>query len=166
MSDELTASALRAALAEAVGDNPDSKVVEDLMRALDKKKLFRYKNDDEINLLSTHGRVLMAIMQDPTLTQRAISVYLGCSETLVDKSVKTLVDKGLITKTKLNRQNVYRLNPKIIDSQSDIRHLRDAINLLNGLLEAKNGGKAEQPKAQPPRRLPSGVGRVVEQEPF
>lgn len=157
MSDELTASALREALAEAVGDNPDSRIVEDLMRALDKKKLFRYKNDDEINLLSTHGRVLMAIMQDPTMTQRAISVYLGCSETLVDKSVKALVENGIVTKTKLKRQNLYRLSPAAIQNHSDIRHLRDAINLLDSLVSKEK---------TPERRVISSRPQVVENEPF
>ena len=157
MSDELTASALREALAEAVGDNPDSRIVEDLMRALDKKKLFRYKNDDEINLLSTHGRVLMAIMQDPTMTQRAISVYLGCSETLVDKSVKALVENGIITKTKLKRQNLYRLSPVAIQNHSDIRHLRDAISLLDSLVNKEK---------MPERKVISPRPKVVENEPF
>jgi len=166
MSEDFTVSSLRDALAEAAGVDANSKVVEDLMRALDKKKLFRYHKDNEINLLSTHGRVLVAIMQDPTLTQRAISVYLGCSETLVDKSVKLLADKGLITKTKLNRQNVYRLNSNLIDSHSDIRHFRDAISLLEKLLEAKNVGKVQQKPASSQSSPQIVRHEVVDQEPF
>lgn len=157
MSDDLTASSLREALAEAIGNDPNSSAVEELMRTLDKKKLFRYHKDEAVNLLSTPGRVLMAIMEDPTLTQRAISVYLGCSETLVDKTVKTLVDAGLITKTKVNRQNVYRINPMLIDGHSDIQHLRQAMKLLDQVVNGQVAARKAQNSPRP---------RVVSEEPF
>ena len=157
MSDDLTASSLREALAEAIGNDPNSSAVEELMRTLDKKKLFRYHKDEAVNLLSTPGRVLMAIMEDPTLTQRAIPVYLGCSETLVDKTVKTLVDAGLITKTKVNRQNVYRINPMLIDGHSDIQHLRQAMKLLDQVVNGQVAARKAQNSPRP---------RVVSEEPF
>jgi len=156
MSEDLTAASIREALAEAIGNDPNSPAVEELMRALDRKKLFRYHNDEGVNLLSTAGRVLMAIMQDPTMTQRAISVYLGCSETLVDKTVKTLVESGLITKTKVQRRNVYRINPILIDGHSDIQHLRDAIKLLDSV------NRKEVPEKKP------AISRVIhnQNDPF
>ena len=95
MSSDLSSRELRNALAEAVSQPVESAAVEDLMRVLDRTKLFRYHQDESVSLMSTAGKVLAAIIEDPTLTQRAISVYLGCSETLVDKTVKTLAESGL-----------------------------------------------------------------------
>ena len=121
---------IKKALEEAIaqeGGNDDT--VEKVMRALDNKKIFRYQRDDEVNLLSTTGRVLVAIIEDPTMTVRAISVYLDLSETMIEKTVKQLVEAGLITKTKVNRQNVYRCNNKSIIEQRDIQNFFTAIQL-------------------------------------
>jgi len=163
MPDELTSAALRAALAEALGDQHDSETVETLMRTLDEKKLFRYHKDEPVALLSTPGRVLMSIMQDPTMTQRAIAVYIGCSETLVDKTVKSLVKAGLVTKTKVNRQNVYQIHPEKIGEHSDTEHLRDAFELLDLLKKPTiSTPPPEPPKVVlSPRRRPSTT-----EEPF
>ena len=117
-------------LAAAVGQDPKAPEIEDLMQALDRTKLFRYHSDEDVQLLSTVGKVLAAIVEDPTLTQRAMSVYLGCSEQLVDKKVKQLVDSGLITKTKVNRRNVYEVNRKRVFKHSDIQHLRQVMKIL------------------------------------
>jgi predicted transcriptional regulator len=65
------------------------------------------------------------------MTIRAIATYLGLSETMIDKTVKSLMNAGLITKTKVNRQNVYKLNKKIINQQLDIRQFLRAISELN-----------------------------------
>lgn len=122
---------IKKALAEAIGAEGESDAaIEQVMRALDSKKILRYHNDNEINLLSTAGRVLVAIIEDPTMTIRAISVYLDLSETMIDKTVKQLVAKGLITKTKVNRQNVYRYNEKLISEQPDIQQFARAISLI------------------------------------
>ena len=100
------------------------------MRALDKQKVFRYHNDDVISLLSTAGRVLVVLSEDPKLTQRAISVYLDLSETMIDKTVKSLIASGLITKTKVNRQNIYKVNEEEVLKHPDIRKFFDAISEL------------------------------------
>jgi DNA-binding HxlR family transcriptional regulator len=65
------------------------------------------------------------------MTIRAISVYLDLSETMIDKTVKQLINAGLITKTKVNRQNVYRYNNKLILEQPDIQNFLVAIKMLN-----------------------------------
>tara|TARA_B110001454_G_scaffold217757_1_gene243863 strand:+ start:1314 stop:1703 length:390 start_codon:yes stop_codon:yes gene_type:complete len=123
------------ALAEAAERSPGDPMVESLMRALDDAKLFRYHNDGEIGLLSTTGRVLMAIIEDPTMTQRAISVYLGCSESLVDKTTKALAAAGLITKTKVNRKNVYAVDREKVENHSDIQHVGRLIEALGGVVQ-------------------------------
>lgn len=123
---------IKKALEEAIAQEGGNDVtVEKVMQALDNKKIFRYQRDDEVNLLSTAGRVLIAIIEDPTMTVRAISVYLDLSETMIEKTVKQLIAAGLITKTKVNRQNVYRYNNKSILEQRDIQNFFAAIKLLN-----------------------------------
>ena len=130
MTTDITSKRVREALAKAANANVNDPVVERLMHALDTTKLFRYHNDETVNLLSTPGRVLVAIIEDPTMTQRAISVYLGCSETLVDKTVKALVDAGIITKTKVNRKNIYAVDFEKVKSHSDIQHVSAIIDAL------------------------------------
>ena len=106
MKNDNRAEEVKKAIQAALGVNQsdtDGEAVEAVMRALDKQKVFRYHNDDVISLLSTAGRVLVVLSEDPKLTQRAISVYLDLSETMIDKTVKTLIASGLITKTKRTR---------------------------------------------------------------
>lgn len=110
-------------MAEAADAPLGDPVIDKIMLALDRSRLFRYHNDEPVALLSTAGRVLMAVLEDPTMTQRAISVYLGCSESLVDKTMKTLIDAGMVSKTKVSRQNVYSIDINAIENHSDIRHL-------------------------------------------
>lgn len=130
MGQDLTSSQLRRVLAEAADAPPGDPIVDSLMLALDKTKLFRYHNDEPVALLSTAGRVLMAAIEDPTMTQRAISVYLGCSESLVEKTLKTLTTAGLVTKTKVNHKNVYNVNRQAVETHSDIRHLARLLEVL------------------------------------
>lgn len=144
MTHDLSSREMREALASAASVEVDSPIVERLMKALDTKKLFRYHRDEPVSLLSTTGRVLIAIIEDPEMTQRAISVYLGCSETLVDKTVKSLVDAGVITKTKVNRRNIYKVNVDVVETHSDIQHFSAVIDALRDRAESKMGGKAEQ----------------------
>jgi DNA-binding MarR family transcriptional regulator len=124
---------IKKALEEAIASGEINDITVDrVMQTLDNKKVLRYHRDHEISLLSTAGRVLVAIIEDPTMTIRAISVYLDLSETMIDKTVKQLIAGGLITKTKVNRQNVYRLNNKSVLEQPDIHHLISAINMIVG----------------------------------
>lgn len=105
-------------------------VLNNVMRTLDKKKVLRYHSDGELGLLSTPGRVLVAIAEDPTMTQRALSVYLDLSETMIDKTVKSLISRGLVTKTKLNRQNIYEINIEEVKNHPDIQHFLEAITMI------------------------------------
>lgn len=124
---------IKKALEQAIASaGVDEVAVEEILKTLDKQKLFRYHRDSDVNLLSTAGRVLVAIIEDPTMTLRAISVYLDLSETMIDKTVKYLIEGGLITKTKANRRNVYKLNKKLIKEQQDIQHILTAIRVLDG----------------------------------
>ena len=116
-------------------------LVEAVLKTLDKQKVFRYHNENAINLISTSGRVLIALMEDPTMTQRALSVYLDLSETMIDKTVKLLIQNGLITKTKTQRQNIYKVNIEEVKKHPDIQHLKEAISGLFGVNNVKPGAK-------------------------
>ena len=132
------ASSIKSALAEAlssVDGRSSEEVLEKVLTTLDKQKVFRYHNEDTVNLLSTAGRVLIAIIEDPTLTQRAISVYLDISETMIDKSIRVLISDGLITKTKKQRQNVYKINHDAIKKHPDFKHFYDAWKIVSSLEE-------------------------------
>ena len=89
-----------------------------------------YSEEGEVSLLSTSGKILFTLILDPFMTQRAIAVYLGISETMVEKTVKTLVDKGLVTKTKVNRKNVYRFNKDLLLKNADIQRLPSILSKL------------------------------------
>ena len=49
---------------------------------------------------------------------------------MIDKTIKSLIDKGLVTKTKVNRKNVYKVSVKNVISHPDIQHLLGAINTM------------------------------------
>lgn len=117
-------------LKDMLGDNKD--LINKIIGSLDENRIIQYSEPGEISLLSTPGRILLTIMIDPNMTQRAISVYLGISETMVEKTIKNLVNKGIITKTKLNRKNVYRFNKEMILKNADIQRIP---LMLNKLLE-------------------------------
>jgi len=125
-------SALQDAMSSA---QPSDDMVEKILETLDQQKLFRYHRDDEVSLLSTAGRVLISLIEDQTMTIRAMAIYLDLSETMIEKTVKQLIASGLVTKTKVNRQNVYRLNKNLIKQHSDIHHFLAAIT---GILGEKN----------------------------
>jgi len=117
-----------AAVRKALEESLPVEMVDQVLKTLDKQKVFRYHNEDDINLVSTNGRVLIALLEDSTMTQRALSVYLGLSETMIDKTLKTLMGKGLVTKTKIQRQNTYEVNIEKLKIHPDIHHLEGVIS--------------------------------------
>jgi DNA-binding MarR family transcriptional regulator len=110
---------IREALQAVVGDGQED-LISSILQTLDKQKLFRYHNENTVSLLSTPGRVLIALIEDNSITQRALSNYLNISETMIDKTIKSLIDKGLVTKTKVNRKNVYKVSVENVISHPDI----------------------------------------------
>lgn len=134
--------ALEQTILSSVGESDLSQILENVMTTLDKQKLLRYHNDGELGLLSTPGRVLVALCEDPTMTQRALAVYLDLSETMIDKTIKSLTTRGLITKTKVNRQNHYKINLDEVKNHPDIRHFVDGI--ISKIARANDSQKNEK----------------------
>ena len=104
-----------------------SSVVDVVLRTLDQQKLISFAPAGDLALLSTHGRALVAILEDPGITQRALAIYLGISESNVQKSVKALVDRGLIAKTKVKNCSQYEFVPGEGLFHADITRLFDAL---------------------------------------
>ena len=98
-------------------------LIDQILQSLDENRIIHYSEDGEVSVISTPGRILFTLILDPYMTQRAIAVYLGISETMVEKTIKTLVNKGLVTKTKVNRKNVYRFNKDLLLKNADIQRL-------------------------------------------
>jgi DNA-binding MarR family transcriptional regulator len=113
-------------IAEILGDKKE--LVEQILLSMDEHRIIQYSSPDEVAIISTPGRVIFAIILDPTMTQRAIAIYLGISETMVEKTIKTLTDKGLITKTKVNRKNIYQFNKNLLLNNADIQRLPLILN--------------------------------------
>lgn len=109
----------------------DADLIDQIMRSLDKERIIHYQSNDEIALFSTAGRVLYCLMDDPTMTQRALAVYLGLSETMIEKTLKSLITEGLITKTKLNRKNVYTFDKNLIINHPDIQRIPSILKRIN-----------------------------------
>ena len=101
----------------------DEELISKVISSLDSHRIISYSLPNELSLLSTNGRVLFSIIMEPTMTQRALAVYLGISETMVEKTIKTLTEQGLITKTKVNRKNVYSFNINVMGKNPDIQRL-------------------------------------------
>lgn len=108
----------------------DIQLLERVMETLDKEKIIHYQSGDEISLFSTAGRILYTLILDPEMTQRALAVYLGLSETMIEKTLKTLIEQGLITKTKVNRKNVYTFDINLLINNPDIQRLPGVIKQL------------------------------------
>ena len=88
------------------GSKSPDEIAQDVLRALDRQKILRYSGGEELSLLSAAGRVLAVILEDNTYTCRAISVYLGVTETAIAKSIKLLLEAKLIKKQK---QSIWHL---------------------------------------------------------
>lgn len=125
--------------------NGDTRLVDQIMNTLDRERIIYYQSDGEVALFSTAGRVLYCLMQDPSMTQRALAVYLGLSETMVEKTIKTLMEQGLITKTKLNRKNVYDFNKDLLINHADIQRIPMVLTYIKEMRQRSHQVEEEPP---------------------
>lgn len=85
-----------------------------------------YGKNHEINLLTAPARVLITIIEQPTITTRALAIYMGISEAAIVKSLKLLLDNNLVAKTKVNGKNNYTVVKESFKKHSDITHFLTA----------------------------------------
>jgi hypothetical protein len=74
---------------------------------------------------------------------------------MIDKTIKSLISRGLITKTKLHRQNIYQINIDEAMSHPDIQHFFECISLV------KNKTKATKERVTDKKHF-----EVAEEAPF
>lgn len=132
MSKTKQSEIIKKALKDALGNNgsENDEIVSKVLEVLDTQRLLRYQDENTIGLLSTPGRVLVAILENPNTTLRGIAVYLDLSETMIDRTIKSFISIGLITKTKSQRQNIYKVNISVLKIHPDIHHFFNAIQGL------------------------------------
>lgn len=110
-----------------------------ILRLLDRQHLVQYATAKQLRLLNSHGRVLVAILEDPGITQRALSQYIGVSESNINISVNKLLQQKLITKTKVKGKNTYHFNAKEAIKHPDIsRFLTSVLPHISDLLTKKD----------------------------
>ena len=95
--------------------------------------------EHEAPILTLTGRVLVSILESPTITQKALGDYLGVTEGMINKVIANLVQTKVITKTKQSRQNGYSVNFENLQNHPDIQHVAVLV------LELLNMGLAPKP---------------------
>jgi DNA-binding Lrp family transcriptional regulator len=63
--------------------------------------------------ITNHGLVLAAIAKNPQSTARQIGDAVGITERTAHKIILDLEQAGYIAKTKVGRQNKYKINPDL-----------------------------------------------------
>lgn len=91
-------------------------------------------------ILSTNGRVLLAIIYAKEITQLAISVVLNLSEGAIEKSVAFWTKAGILKTTKVGRRNVYDIDWDILQKHPDYV-------IIKGFIE--DGNKVQLEVARP-----------------
>jgi DNA-binding transcriptional ArsR family regulator len=75
-------------------------------------------------ILSTNGRVLVAMIVDPSITQIAVAVLLGISQSAVEKAVSFWTEAGIVSVEKQGRSNVYSVHWNKLYEHPDFATLR------------------------------------------
>jgi predicted transcriptional regulator len=141
------ADKINAIISSKLGSSEDAeKLTRELLAALDKNKLLYYADPGRINLLNSHGRVLIAILEDPGITQRALSVYLNVSESNINKSLRALLKDGIIEKRKEGNRNYYRFNLDSGMMHPDIHRFTQALLPLLAESQAKQQTPHHRPE--------------------
>jgi len=90
-------------------------------------------------LLTNYGKVLVTVAKNPEKTAREIGNDIGLTERTTHKIIVELEKTGYITRTKVGRQNAYRIYPDMI--------IKDSITDASiGELLATLGWKREKKK--------------------
>lgn len=63
---------------------------------------------DPPDLLTVHGRVLLALAAEPALRVRDLAEQAGVTERTVSSALKDLERAGLLERRRVGRRNVYR----------------------------------------------------------
>lgn len=102
-------------------------IAETVLTKLNEYGFIQYAPKGTLALLSAPGRVLVSIVANPNATLRELGMILGVSESTVAKQIAQLVDSKLITRTKVNGRNTYKIVLEEAVLHPDIRRFADTI---------------------------------------
>lgn len=96
---------------------------DEVMELLRAQRMVAYSSDEHLPLLTTSGRCLIMIMENPDITQRELSVRLGTTEANVQKAIERLTTNSLVQRQKILNRNHYSVNLNKVLSHPDIWRL-------------------------------------------
>jgi DNA-binding MarR family transcriptional regulator len=91
--------------------------------------------------LTNHAHVLLCVARDPQSRARDIAAHVAITERATQRILADLIAGGYISRTKIGRRNLYKINP-----QGHLRHpvLRDLS--IGPLIEVLNSDARPKPK--------------------
>lgn len=113
---------------EPISGSDTERIVDTVLRTLEQQKVVSYAKVGDIKLLSPAGRVFVAVLENPSMTQRALSIYLGMHEQQVQKAIKSLENAGLLVTTKLGTKKNASLKSVEALRHPDITRFFDVIS--------------------------------------
>lgn len=126
---EILRNQLFLALEPVSGESPE-RIVDIVLRTLEQQRVVSFGKSADIKLLSSAGRVLVALLENPEMTQRALSTYLGMHEPQVHKSLKALEKSGLLVTTNYGRKKTFQFAGPESLRHPDISRFFDVIARL------------------------------------
>ena len=123
---------LRRPLEAVVADSLNSRLspeemTENILRTLSDHKVIQYAPKGTLAFLTTTGRVLVCVLEQPQITLREMAVILGVTESGIAKTVAGLVKSGVIARTKVKGRNIYSVDRNQAKNHPDIQRYFAAI---------------------------------------
>ena len=115
---------------EPITKGSTESIVDIVLRTLEQQRIVSFSKVGDIKLLSSVGRVFVAVLENPDMTQRAIGKYLGMQETQVHKALKQLEKAGLLATTNLGRKKMHEFAGPEVLRHPDISRFFDVIAQL------------------------------------
>ncbi len=81
--------------------------------------------------LTNHAHVLLCVSTGELLTARELALRIGITERSVQAILTDLTEEGYLTKSKVGRRNVYKVNPR-----GKLRHPLEANHTVGELVAA------------------------------
>jgi predicted HTH transcriptional regulator len=101
---------------------------ENVLLALSDNGVIQYAPKGTLAFVTTTGRVLVCVLEQPQITLREMAMILGVTESGVAKTVAGLVKSGVIARTKVKGRNIYSVDKNQARNHPDIRRYFAAIS--------------------------------------
>ena len=83
-----------------------------------------------MRILTANAKVMLAVLENPHLTQREIGDLVGMRYQHVWRALDTLVKAGILSKKRSNRRTVFSAGPEFMNL-TDIRRLKACIDRVD-----------------------------------